>query len=116
MPVKINSVNNIKARLGLDPDGEVQKAFTNTCYKAMSKYVPKDEGILRGTVDIKADSITYQTPYASYQYYGVRQDGSRPVKNYTTSGTGPYWDKVMWTAKGQDIVKQMQDLVNRGGK
>lgn len=114
MPVKIEPVGKIKARLGIEPNGRVQKFFTNTCYKHMDKYVPKDEGNLRIIVDIQPDSITYESPYARYQYYGVREDGTHQVRNYTTAGTGPYWDKQMVSAEIKDVVKEVQDYV--GGK
>jgi hypothetical protein len=114
MPVKLKPTSQIKARLGIQPNGRVQKFFTNTCYKHMDKYVPMDEGNLRTIVDVKSDSITYESPYAKYQYYGMRADGSRPVKNYTTPGTGTYWDKRMTSAEMQDIVKEVQDYI--GGK
>ena len=114
MPVKIKPTSQIKARLGIEPNGRVQKFFTNTCRKHMDKYVPKDKGDLRTIVDIQADSITYESPYAKYQYYGMREDGSRVVKNYTTPGTGTYWDKRMVSAEMQDVVKEVQDYV--GGR
>lgn len=114
MPVKLKPTSQIKARLGIEPNGRVQKFFTNTCYKHMDKYVPKDEGNLRTIVDIENDSITYEMPYAKYQYYGMREDGSHVVKNYTTPGTGTYWDKRMVSAEMQDVVKEVQDYV--GGK
>lgn len=114
MKVKMNPTSRIIARLGLETNGRVHKFFTNTCYKHMDKYVPMDTGNLRTNVDIKSDSITYESPYAKYQYYGMRQDGSHKVKNYTTAGTGPYWDKKMVSAEMQDIIKEVQDYV--GGK
>lgn len=114
MPVQMNSVNNIKARLGIDPNGKVQKFITNTCYKHMDKYVPMDFGDLRTNVDIGDDYITYESPYARYQYYGIRQDGTHEVENYTTPGTGPYWDMKMWSAEKENVLKEVQDYV--GGK
>lgn len=114
MPVKMQPTSIIKARLGLEPNGRVQKFFTNTCYKHMDKYVPKDEGNLRTIVDIQPNSITYESPYARYQYYGEREDGSHKVINYTTPGTGPYWDKRMVSAEMQDVVKEVQNYI--GGK
>lgn len=114
MPVKMQPTSVIKARLGLEPNGRVQKFFTNTCYKHMDKYVPKDEGNLRTIVDIQPNSITYESPYARYQYYGEREDGSHKVINYTTPGTGPYWDKRMISAEMQDVVKEVQNYI--GGK
>ena len=114
MPVKLKPTSVIKARLGLEPNGRVQKFFTNTCYKHMDKYVPQDNGDLRTIVDIQPDSITYESNYARYQYYGVREDGTHVVRNYTTPGTGPYWDKRMVSAEMQDVVKEVQDYI--GGK
>ena len=114
MPVKLKPTSTIKARLGIEPNGRVQKFFTNTCYKHMDKYVPKDEGNLRTIVDVESNSITYESPYARYQYYGMRDDGTHVVKNYTTPGTGPYWDKRMWSAEKQDVIKEVQKYI--GGK
>lgn len=108
----LNPINNIKANLGIEPNGKVQKFFTNTCYRYMDKYVPKDTGALRENVDIKADSITYQSDYAEEQYKGIVY--GQPVKNYTTPGTGPYWDKRMVSADINEIVKEVQNYV--GGK
>ena len=114
MPVKLKPTSQIKAHLGLEPNGRVQKFFTNTCYKHMDKYVPKDEGNLRTIVDVESNSITYEMPYARYQYYGVREDGTHAVQNYTTPGTGPYWDKRMVSAEMQDVVREVQNYI--GGK
>ena len=114
MPVRLKPTSEIKARLGIEPNGRVQKFFTNTCYKHMDKYVPKDDGNLRTIVDIESNSITYEQPYARYQYYGMREDGTHVVKNYTTPGTGPYWDKRMVSAEMQDVVKEVQKYI--GGK
>ena len=114
MPVNMQPTSKIKAKLGLEPNGRVQKFFTNTCYKHMDKYVPMDEGNLRTIVDIQDDWIMYEMPYAKYQYYGMREDGSHIVRNYTTAGTGRYWDKRMVSAEMKDVVKEVQDYI--GGK
>ena len=112
--VVMKPTSEIKARLGIDTNGRVQKFFTNTCYKHMDKYVPKDNGDLRTNVDIQSDSITYESPYARYQYYGVREDGPHIVKNYTTAGTGPMWDQRMWSAEKNDVIQEVQKYI--GGK
>ena len=78
----LKPISEIKANLGLEPNGRVQKFFTNTCRNHMDKYVPKDTGILRENVVIENDSITYQSPYAHAQYVGIVH--GTPVKNYTT--------------------------------
>lgn len=35
--------------------------------------------------------VVWDTVYALYQWYGIRADGTHPVKNYTTAGTGKQW-------------------------
>jgi len=109
MSVKFQPTSMIKTHLGIEPNGRIQRLFTNECAKRMDKYIPKDEGNLRLIKNIQADSITYESPYARYQYYGVREDGTHKVQHYTTAGTGTYWDKRMWSAEGNDIVRRIQD-------
>lgn len=140
MPIKIKPTSVIKTRLGINPNGPVQKFFTNTCYKYMDKYVPMDEGNLRMNVDIQSNSITYESPYARYMYYGkkmVMSNGKSAFYSpdygfwskkgepkvltdedliYHTPGTGPYWDRRMVSAEMQDIEKEVQTYINRGGK
>lgn len=113
MPVTIKPTSVIKARLGIEPNGKVQKFFTETCYRYMDKYVPKDNGDLRNEHSLTANSITYEMPYAHAQYVGYT---TGEVKNYTTPGTEPYWDKKMVSAEMVDVVKEVQNYINRGGK
>ena len=79
--MKLKPVNVIKADLGIEPNGRVQRFFTDTCYKHMDKYVPKDIGNLRNNVTKGVAYITYESPYAHAQYIGFTKG---PVKNYTT--------------------------------
>lgn len=116
MTVVINSFGKIAKRLGIEKGGPANAHLTEICYKKMDKYVPKDIGNLRDVVDLTSKSITYKSPYASYQYYGQRKDGSRVVKNYTTPGTGPRWDQRMLSAEGKDIVKEMNSYIAHGGR
>ena len=112
MPVYIKPTSVIKARLGIDPDGRVQLFFTNSCYRHMDKYVPlRDTGNLRTVVTIEPRVIIYESPYAHYQYIGMRQDGTHVVRNYTTPGTGPYWDKRMVSAEMQDVLNEVQNYI-----
>lgn len=139
MPVQLKPTSEIKARLGLEPNGRVQAFFTNTCYKHMDKYVPMDLGNLRNNVDVQTDKITYESPYARYQYYGKKmvmangksayyspdygfwsEKGEKKTLTnedlvYHTPGTGPFWDKRMVSAEIDQVVKEVQDFVNRGG-
>lgn len=136
----LKPISEIKAKLGLEPTGPVQKFFTQTCYNHMDKYVPRDTGDLASNVELTADSITYKSPYAHYMYEGrvmgpnipITMKGvSEPIgwfspkgkpKYYTgkkityhTAGTGPHWDKRMKSAEMKQIVKEVQAFFNRGG-
>lgn len=110
--IKLNPSNQIVSRLGLEAGGKVQKFFTNTCYKRMDKYVPRRNDNLRLHVALQPDSITYQSPYAHAQYIGFTKG---PVVNYTTPGTGPYWDKRMVSAEIGEVIEEVENYIKRGG-
>jgi len=82
----LKPISEIKINLGIEPNGRVQKFFTDTCAKHMDKYIPQDTGDLRGIIHKTADSITYESNYAHYQYKGMREDGTHVInpENYTT--------------------------------
>lgn len=137
--MQLKPISEIKARLGIDANGRVQKFLTQTCYKHMDKFVPREDGTLRENVLLKDDSITYQSPYAHYQYIGKKYVDSKTKKgafysedygywsrpgekkeatnidlNYHTAGTGPYWDKKMVSAEIDEVVDEVQQYI--GGK
>jgi len=108
--MKIKPISAIRAELGIEPNGRVQRFFTETCYKRMDKYVPKEYGNLRDNVSRTPSTITYESPYAHAQYVGYTKG---PVRHYTTAGTGPYWDKRMVSAEMSEIVKEVQAYVRK---
>ena len=114
MPVKMQPTSVIKARLGIEPNGRVQKVLTHSCRIHMDKYIPMDNGDLRTIVDERPDAIEYEVPYAEIQYYGIINGKTIPEDHYTTPGTGPYWDKRMVSAEIQDVVNEVQNAI--GGK
>lgn len=79
----LKPISEIKANLGLEPNGRVQKFFTNTCKNHMDKYVPKDTGNLREAL-VETDRVTYKTPYAHAQYVGIIHGTPVNPDNYTT--------------------------------
>ena len=121
--VKLMPTEDLKKLLGIENRGPVHAYFTSECAKEMDPFVPFDEGFLAGTViqngqptsNVDVDTITYDQEYASYQYYGQRRDGTHQVKNYTTAGTGPYWDKRMWSVDKDKVIKEMQVFINKYG-
>lgn len=103
--VKMKPTSTICGRLGFSSHGPAQQFFTNECVKKMDKYIPKRDGNLRLIKDIQIDRVTYESPYAHAQYVGYTKG---PVEHYTTPGTGPYWDKRMWSANKQSIIRAVQ--------
>lgn len=113
MSVKINSLGQIAKRLGLERDGPAQAFLVETCYKAMDEFVPRRNGDLRRQIELTKRSITYATPYAKIQYHGIIYGKEVPEGNYTTPGTGPYWDRRMLSIKRDKIAKQVQAKYGR---
>ena len=114
MSVKMQPTSVIKAKLGIDTNGRVQKFFTNTCAKHMDKYVPFDEGNL-ADYSIQGNLIVYEQEYARYQYYGISKSGKK--LNYQTDKhplATSYWNEKMWSAEKDDVIKEVQDYI--GGK
>ena len=112
--MKLKPISEIHASLGIQPNGPVQKFFTERCVRHMDKYVPysgdgANEYHLRENLDIGADYVTYETIYAHAQYVGYT---TGPVTHYTTPGTGPYWDKRMWSAEKDQVIEEVQRYVN----
>ena len=89
----------------------------------MDKYVPFDTGALAETVLINGqptknvldDKIIYEQEYAKVVYYGIRNGKEINIHTDKHAFATTYWDKVMWTAEGKDIVKSVQEFVDRGG-
>lgn len=79
------------------------------------KYVPQLDGGLRESGHVvKGEGgdmyLVYDSVYALYQWFGVRADGSHPVHNYTTSGTGKQWVEK---AKS-DNYEKWRDIAQKG--
>jgi len=121
MQLKLKPASVIKASLGIQPNGPVHAYFTDRCADHMDKYVPysgdyANRTHLRENIEKGTNYIKYNQLYASYQYYGERADGTHKITHYTTPGTGTYWDRRMWSAEKSQVIAEVQDYVNRGGK
>jgi len=77
----LKPISELHANLGIEPNGRVQKFFTDTCARKIDKYIPMDTGALRTNINKTTDSITYESPYAHAQYVGFTKG---EVINYTT--------------------------------
>ena len=129
----LQPISKIKANLGIETNGPVQQFFTNECARKMDKYIPRDTGLLSQLKVIGKDYVEYRSPYAHYQYIGelyvdpqtkkgafynpnygfwsrpnVTKEPSGKMLHYHTTGTGNYWDKRMWTAEGNQVIKDTE--------
>ena len=125
MAAEMKPTSMIIARLGLQPRGPVHAFFTATCAKHNDPFVPFRKGALAETViidgqptaNVKVDRYIYEQHYARYVYHGVTKSGKKMKYNYEKHRlAGPFWDERMWSAKKDDIIKEVQDFVDRGAK
>lgn len=126
--VEMNRESVIAARLGIDEGGRIHKYFTEQCALHMDRFVPFDSGDLATTVvvngkttsNVTVNTITYEQPYAKYQYYGMRKDGSHKIdeanrkRDFHPLATS-HWDRHMVTADMPDIIANVQKELERGG-
>lgn len=142
--VRMKPTSVIKARLGIQPNGRVQTFFTKRCAEHMDKYVPFKEGELAyDNRRIETNKVIYNSAYAHYMYEGKVMGPNIPIKDngiivgwfspkgkpkqytgkdirYSKDGghpyAGPYWDERMWSAEKDEVIEEVQNYVNRGGK
>ena len=126
---KMKPVGVIKARLGVNPGGEVQRQLVHTCAIHMDKYVPNRDGDLASSVEEGATYVKYNMPYAHYQYEGIlyvdpetgsawaRKDATKVPTNrmltYHTPGTGHHWDRRMVSAEMNIVEQEVEDYIRR---
>ena len=111
----LKPISEIKANLGIEPNGRVQKEFTGSCRRHMDKWLPFDTGALATTAIEQTDAIIYQQPYAKVVYYGVRNGKELNYSKDKHPLAGSYWDKRMVSAEIQDVVKEIQEYMTKKG-
>lgn len=82
-----------------------------------SPVTPKDKGnlrqdILRRVLGLHGE-IEWRKKYASYQERGMRADGSRRVRRYTTPGTGAHFaeNAIKKTVSGATAIMKLANLI-----
>ena len=98
--------NKIVNKFNTQDKGSAQLFLANECFRRMTKYVPKDTGMLSTTVTVKAGSVTYEQPYAHRQYTTNKGKGLR----------GKYWDQKMLSAEKQLLVSDVEKYVKEHKK
>lgn len=131
--VKMHSASQIIRDHGLDENGPVQAKLLSDFDRFMDPYIPKDNGPLKNTKTYpNKHSIKYTSPYAHYMYKGklmLAPSGSSwaregEKKHYTNVSLkyqgapkrGAEWDKRMWNDRKNDILRDLQNVIKRGGK
>lgn len=83
------------------------------------QYCPTDgENTLRDSARIEHDGdgtqVTYNTPYAAFQYYGCWPDGSHVIRRHTTAGTTTKWiehakasNNDKWLRVAQNAMREL---------
>lgn len=89
---------------------------SETAARYMAPFVPRKEGVLFSNyitgADEKGGYVTYTSPYAQHQYYGI---GFQHTKDFHPLATSE-WDKAMMKAKGEQYVNEVNKLRKRYAK
>ena len=93
--LQIDPVDRILLKRNLNKNGKGQRFFTHEVRRLSDPYVPFLTGVLKNTATETVGSITYNTPYASRQYYENRGTGLR----------GAHWTERMGADRGKEVVK-----------
>lgn len=119
---KIDAAEILRRR-GLGDSKAARIILANEAARLCDPYVPKQQGVLKNTVQVAPDGseIVYDQPYAHYQYEG-RAMGGRAPKQYTGAMLdyhgapmrGPHWDKRMLADHKYELVDAVAKRV--GGK
>lgn len=125
---------------GLQNNGPTQAYFTKQVHKYAEPYTPRLRGVFMANVDVNTDNIHYKSPFSNYlwrgkkfvdpKYHigaffnesygfwsrpGVLKEETDIDLEYTDSPLrGPQWINRMWPDKGDEIINNTQNFMNRG--
>lgn len=111
--IEIDPTQKILLKRHLNKNGEAQIKFTKEVAKQCNNYVPFNTGRLKDMmIELQTDKVIYNAPYAARQYYTNKGNG----KQGTSLGglRGKFWDKRMWSDKGDKIVQTIAEFA--GGR
>lgn len=97
---------------------KAENALADQIIADCRQYVPKQENILRDSARIEHENggtqVTYNTPYAAYQYYGCWPDGSHVIRKHSTAGTVTKWiehakaqNNEKWLRVAQNAMREL---------
>ena len=129
--VDMHSYKQIIRDHGLDENGPVQAMLLSDFDRFSDPYIPfsgNGSGMKANKTYPNKHSIKYMAPYAHYHYVGKKAIGpSKPkgvkrtisnisMKYQGAPKRGPQWDKRMWNDRKNDILRDLQNCIKRGGK
>jgi len=118
--LEMPSVEELIEQLGIGENGHVQEKYSEICKDDMEEYVPMLEGALREEAIIdkyNAQGVIYgpegsnSNAYAGPQYFGM--PGGHAAVNYTTEGTGPFWDEPAKMNKTEQRNDKIQKYIDK---
>lgn len=98
---------------------KAESAIADQIIADSRQYCPTDgENTLRDSARVEHENdgtqVTYNTPYAAFQYYGCWPDGSHKISRHTTSGTTTKWiehakasNNEKWLRVGKNAMREL---------
>ena len=143
--VDMTPVNTLMDRLGLTPDGDAQQHLTADINRRITRYMPARAPALSTTLKrvISPTEIEVNAPYAKVMYYGkVMVDPETGAAGFLTENgwrsrrgvnkvrsnrdfdyskainprAGPYWDRRLMAAEGEQIAADLAKYITRRAK
>lgn len=118
--IQLNNTDEILKARHLETNGLAQLHMTNEIFKLSDEYVPFDNHNLGELVKIEPSSITYNSPYARYQWFGVAMESNprkatdRPLKYQGAPKRGKEWVTRCWIDRKSEILQSVANFV--GGR
>ena len=118
MNVKIN-INKNKVKSKIENGIKAMRiALSEQILDYSENLIPTAENALRDsgiTSSIPEKGLLiWNTKYAKYQWYGMREDGSHVVKKYTTPGTGTMWAQKAVDNNKKELQQVAQNAFEKG--
>lgn len=118
--------------IGINKNGKTTRFLRDEVDTLSNPFIPFEGGGLRRLKTYPNNySIKYTSLDAHYHYNGVlyvsksgsswAKKGEKKYKTnkkmrYHTSGTGSKWDKLMMQRRRNDVVRDVQSFIRKGGK
>lgn len=123
--------------LGVDPQGEMQKKFTQVVIGVAKEYLPLQNAVMQSKTFNDGDGIIYDVPYARYHWHGKlmvdpntksswapknvqKVLASPPVDlKYHADGMtngglrGPRWVERAWIDHGETIIRNFEEELSK---